>query len=143
MRADDKTEAAVMDVIGRFAEAYAARDMDATLAVFTPDSDVVAIGTGVDERCVGLDEFRQVVERDWSQSEAASIEIGWHSVSAAGSVAWVAADAIIQAMVEGQELRLPIRFTAVLVKHGDSWLLAQQHVSMPSAAQAEGESFPT
>ena len=143
MQANDKTKAAVMCAIGRFAEAYAARDVDAAMAVFARDTDLIVIGTGVDERCVGPADFEKLLERDWSQSEAASIEIGWHSVSAAGAVAWAAAEATIHATVGGQDVSLKGRLTTVLEQRGDEWLIVQMHVSLPAAGQDEGESWVT
>ncbi len=85
MKADPKAEAAVMAVINEFAEAFTKRDLDACLAFFAPDTDVVFIGTGGDEKRIGLAEIKALFERDFAQFEDASLTIGWHSVSAAGS----------------------------------------------------------
>jgi ketosteroid isomerase-like protein len=63
-------------------------------------------------------------------------------VSAAGNVAWAAADAVFKATVAGQELSLPARVTAVLEKRGDQWLVVQSHFSLPAPGE-EGESFPS
>jgi len=142
MKADPKTEAEVMNVVNQYIEAYAKRDLDAVLAVFAPDPDVVLIGTGGDEKRIGLAEIKAQVERDFAQSEAVSIELGWSSVSAAGSVAWVAVDAIVHAKASGQEISFPGRFTAVLEQRRGRWLLMQRHFSMPAREQAEGESLP-
>jgi hypothetical protein len=92
---------------------------------------------------MGLAEIQTQAERDWSQSETFSWEWGWSSVSAAGSVAWVAVDAVGHARVAGQELHLPLRVTAVLEQRGASWCWMQAHVSIPAPEQTEGESFPT
>jgi uncharacterized protein (TIGR02246 family) len=143
MKADAQTESAVMDVLDRFAENYAKRDLEGTLALFAPDADVVMYGTGADEKRVGLAEIQAQVVRDWSQSDATSITYDWTSVSAAGSVAWVAADIAFQVKVGGQELSLEGRLTGVLEKRGDEWLMVQGHYSLPATAQEEGESFPT
>ena len=142
MKADAKTEAAVMSTLRKLFEGYESRDMDSLLSGFAPDPDLVLIGTGADEKGLGLNEVRSHLERSWAQSEAASIELGWSRVSAAGSVAWVAGDAIIHARVNGQEISFPVRFTAVLEERKGEWLLMQLHDSMPSSEQAEGESFP-
>ena len=142
MKADAKTEAAVMSIMNRLFEAYMSRDMDSALSCHTPDPDLVAIGTGVDEKSLGLDEVRTHLERDLAQSEAISIELGWTSVSAAGSVAWVAGDGIIHVKVSGQEISFPGRFTAVLEQRQGRWLIVQRHFSVPNPEQAEGESFP-
>ncbi len=144
MKANAKTEAEVMAVMNRYNEAYARQDVDSVLALFAPDPDVVTIGTGQDEKRVGLAEIRAQLERDFAQSEAVSIEFGWHSVSGAGSVAWVAADCVAQAkMPDGQEMSLQIRTTFVLEQRAGKWLIVQWHGSLPATRQGEGQSFPT
>ena len=143
MKADAQTEAALMATLEQFKQAYEQRDMEHLLALYAPDPDVVLIGTGADEKRVGLAEIQMQAERDWAQSEASSFEWGWSSVSAAGSVAWMAADVIVHFKVAGQEIHLPLRLTGVLEHRGAKWLWMQQHLSMPTPGQAEGESFPT
>jgi ketosteroid isomerase-like protein len=143
MKADAQTEAALMATLEQFKQAYEQRDMEHLLALFAPDPDVVTIGTGADEKRVGLAEIQMQAERDWAQSEATSLEWGWSSVSAAGSVAWLAADAVVSVKVGGQEMHLPLRVTAVLEHRGDRWLWVQMHASIPAPEQTEGESFPT
>ena len=142
MKADAKTEAAVMSTMKRFIDGYENRDIDSIISCYAPDPDLVAIGTGVDERSLGLNEVRTRLERDMAQSEILSIELGWRSLSAAGSVAWVACDAIIHGKSGGQEINFPGRFTAVLEQREGKWLIMQRHFSTPSSEQAEGESFP-
>ena len=143
MKADAMTEAAVKVVLDKLAEGYAKRDVALLRAVLAPDPDVVMYGTGADEKRVGLAEIQAHAERDWSQSEAVSLTYGWTSVSAAGSVAWVAADAAFNVKAGGQAMTLPARITFVLEKRGEQWLIVHAHASFPAAGQAEGESFPT
>jgi len=143
MKADTKTEAAVMAVMNQLIEAFTKRDLDGALALFAPDPDVVFIGSGVDEKCIGLAEVKAELERAFAQSEESSIQLGWYSVSAAGSVAWVASDAVIRAKVSGQEISFPVRITTVLEQRGGRWLVVQSHDSLPAAGQKAGESWPT
>ena len=142
MKADPKTEAAVMSVVKRLVDAFGTHDLNSGLAVFAPDPDVVFIGTGGDEKCIGLAEIKAELERAFAQSEQSLIQIGWHSVSAAGSIAWGTADAVIRAKVSGQEISIPVRLTTVLEQRGGRWLIVQSHASMPAAGQKEGESWP-
>lgn len=142
MKADARTEAAVMSTLNKFIEAHLSKDMDSTLSFLAPDPDLVYIGTGVDEKRLGLNEVRVQLERDWAQYELASVDIVWSSVSAAGSVAWVASDIIVHVKVGGQEISFPGRLTAVLEQRSGRWLLMQRHFSVPAREQAEGESLP-
>lgn len=143
MKADTKTETKVIAVLNKAHDAYSRRDIEGLLACFLPDADVVMFGTGADEKRVGSGQIKMQAERDWSQTEAGSIQLGWYSVSAADSVAWVATDAIFNVRTGGQEMSVPARLTCVLEKRGDTWLIGQAHYSIPWGEQAEGESFPT
>ena len=143
MKADAKTQAAVMGAFNRLWKAYETRDGGTLSSMFVPDADVLLYGTGADEKRIGLTEIKAQFERDWSQSEAASLRFDWHSVSSAGRVALVAADGAIHAKVGGQEVTMPVRATTVFEQRGDRWLVAQMHVSMPAGEQAEGESWIT
>jgi len=129
MKADAKTKAEVMAVLNKFLEANEKKNWDNLQALFAPDPDVVMIG--VHEKSVGMAEIKAFVKRSWSQSEASSIEYGWTSVSAAGAVAWVAADSTSHAKVGGQEMSFPGRLTLVLEKRRDKWLIVQMHHSSP------------
>ena len=142
MKADPKTEAQVMNVMNQVREAFNKRDLDSIPLLFAPDPDVVVYGTGADEKGMGLAGIKADWERAFSQSEASSIELVWSSVSASGSVAWVACDCIMRAKVRGQEISFPIRITGVLERRKGRWLNVQSHVSVPSARQKEAESWP-
>ena len=141
MRASPSTQAAVEATLQQWKDAYSRRDVDGALAVIAPDDDVVGIGTGPDEWRVGPEEFKAQLERDFAQAEALSVDYEPLVVSEAGPVAWVAGRARVQARVEGQDVTLTGRFTAVLEQRGDRWLLVQTHFSLPATEQAEGRSF--
>jgi ketosteroid isomerase-like protein len=143
VKADAKTQAEVLKVLNRLAEGYAKRDWNIIRPIFASDPDVVLVGTGKDEKRVGVNEIKIQAERDWAQSESTEMSFGWISVSASGNVAWVASDATVRAKAGGQEVVLTARMTAVLEKRDEKWLIVQAHLSLPAAGQAEGESFPT
>jgi ketosteroid isomerase-like protein len=141
MKASPPTQAAIQATLQQWKDAYSRRDVDGALAVMAPDDDVVGIGTGPDEWRVGPAEFKAQLERDFAQAETLSVAYEPLVISEAGPVAWVAGRARVQARVEGQEVAMTGRFTAVLEQRGDRWLLMQTHFSIPAAEQAEGRSF--
>ena len=143
MKADSKTETEIMSVLTQIIECYKEQDIDGLLALYAPNPDMVTIGTGIDEKRIGLAERRKQMERDFAQVEEISAKISWYSVSAAGSVAWVASDVIVRGKVDEQEISVPMRATFVLEQRNDKWLIMHSHVSVPSVAQKEGESWPT
>ena len=142
MKANAKTEAAVLVVVDKFMETYQNRDIEGLMALFAPDDDQVLFGTGIDEKRIGRDQIKFQAERDWAQTEALAFNFNWRQVSAAGPVAWLAAEGLGQGKVGGQEIEFPLRMTAVLEQRGDEWLVVQSHVSLPAPGQEEGDSVP-
>lgn len=142
MKANAKTEAEILDVLNRFLESYKERDIDKLMATFVPDEDLLLFGTGGDEKRVGPDEVRYQAERDWSQMEELSFNFPDYHVSAAGTVAWVATEGEGRGKAGGQDLRFPLRMTAVLEQRNGDWLVTQSHVSVPAGGQEEGSSVP-
>ncbi|MDZ7728607.1 MAG: adenylate/guanylate cyclase domain-containing protein [Dehalococcoidia bacterium] len=143
MHSNPAAEAAALAIPYKFAEAYARRDLNAVLALFADDRDVTFVGTGADERRVGLSQVRDQIERNLDQSRALFFRFDWVRAAAAGPVSWFAAEGVMQADLRDAELDFPVRFTGVLeVVHGE-WRLVQAHLSLPAAGQHTGESFPT
>jgi ketosteroid isomerase-like protein len=142
MKANGKTESQVLAVLDKFLETYQKRDIEGLMGLFAPDDDQIMFGTGADEKRIGRDQIKFQAERDWSQTEALAFNLTWRQVSAAGPVAWVAAEGLGQGKVGGQKIEFPLRMTAVLEQRGDQWLLVQSHVSLPSPVQEEGDSVP-
>jgi len=143
MRADPKTEAAVLNIVKQCFEAFTKRDLDAVLAFFAADPDVIVIGMGGDEKGVGLGEIRNILGRAIAQFEEATFEFGWHSVSAVGSVAMLAADVTLYVKTNDRQITEQIRLTVVLEQRGDRWLIIQWHDSLRAAGQKEGQAFAT
>ena len=141
MKADSRTEGEVLAALRKFTEAYRQRDLKGLLDTMAGDADVVLYGTGADEKRIGLEQIRAQVERDWSQSDSASMLLDWTSVSAAGPVAWAAADGRFEFKLGGEAGSLPARASFVLEKRDGRWLCVHAHFSTPAAGQGEGESF--
>lgn len=142
MKADTNTEKVVMNAVKQCFEAFARRDLDAMLSFFAPDPDVVVIGTGRDEKGIGFAEIKAIFERAFAQFNEASFEFGWHSVSVAGPLAWLATDVSLHIKASDREVSRQIRLTGIMEKRGDRWLILQSHDSVPDREQVEGEAFP-
>jgi hypothetical protein len=66
VKAEPAIEAAVMNVVTQFAQAFAERDLGRTLSFLAPDPDVVFIGTGGDEKRIGLTEIKALLKSDFA-----------------------------------------------------------------------------
>ena len=137
-----KIEEEIMKVMAKIFEAYENKDLDAVSSFFAPDPDVVLIGTGIDEKGIGMEQIRAMIKRDFDQADTISVEIHWKSISAAESFAWLSSDLINKVTVGDKELTLSGRLTALFENREDKWLIRQWHYSMPFSAQPEGQSFP-
>lgn len=135
MKADNVTEKEVMSVLNKFTEYYSKQDTKSLMSLFAPDDDVVVYSTEPDEKSVGFDGIKLILDHDWSGNKSLSIEFNWTSISAAGSVSWVAADACLKVNAEGQNFIFSSRITYVLEKRGDEWLIVQGHFSIPTLKQ--------
>jgi ketosteroid isomerase-like protein len=133
MKADAQTEAEVLATLNAAMEAYERREMDVLLDYLAPDLDVIQFGmSAANAKRVGREELKAEFESDWAASEAASCDIGWHSVSVAGSAAWVAAEALFHwKEADEPEETIQARLTVVFEKREGRWLWMHSHFSIP------------
>jgi hypothetical protein len=136
MLADKKTEAEVISV-------YTRKDLEGTMLQLAPDPDLMIIGTGADEKILGIQAARKLLKQDFEQAANLSVKLRKTAISAAGSVAWIAADSQWQVTVGGRELSFDWRWTLVMEKRNAKWLIQQSHLSAPESEQAAGRSFPS
>lgn len=141
MKADATTSAAVKAVLNDWADSYIQRDINRLLSHVVPDTDFVMYGTGADEKRIGLGEIKLQAERDWAQTDAAAFIFEEPIISAADTVAWLAADCRFQVEVGGESMDFPGRFTGVFEQRNGKWHVAQAHFSLP-AMQDAGDSVP-
>jgi hypothetical protein len=123
----------VRDVLDRLAEVYVTRDAAVLESLFASDPDVVMYSPGA-EAVVGVADIRAKATSDWARTDAATLTYRRTSVSAAGSVAWVAADADFTVAAGGRETTTPVRITFVVEQRAEQWLIVHAHYSLAPAA---------
>jgi ketosteroid isomerase-like protein len=136
MKASPEVEAVVLATLKDSWDAYRRQEADEVLSFYTTDDDLVAIGTGADERFTGPDSLKAGLVRDFSQGHEAALIFTWTSVSHAGNVAWVAADCVANVNLGCQTAKVPGRLTAVMEQRGDRWYIMQTHFSLPGGGPA-------
>ncbi len=142
MKADAKTKAEISKTMQAMWKAYGRLDVEGVLAVYAPDADIVVFGSGADEVYVGPKQAKKGLKRDFAQVGSVKVRLSKVRISAAGKVAWLAADCLFTAHVAGCDREMAGRLTAVLEKRKGCWLIMQSHFAMPFAGQAAGQSFP-
>ena len=142
MKCTENTEYEVRDMMNRYAQAYADKDIDAMMALFLDDPNIVAIGTGTDEWIHGYSELRKGFERDFAQADNIQVKFEKVTIQSSNSTSWLSALMIMCATVSGKEVLLSGRLSMVLEKIEDKWLFRHLHFSLPAGEQEEGHSFP-
>jgi ketosteroid isomerase-like protein len=140
LNADQKTQVEVTQTLKGMFEAYKKKDLSGILSYWAPDPDIVVIGSGEDEKVVGIGKYVESLMRDWAQAEVISIGVKNFAISAAGIVAWFSAEVTFTYRIQGKEDTLPGRMTGVMEKRNGKWLWVQMHYSSPSINQDKGQS---
>ena len=137
----EQAVAEVRSVVYQMAERYGALDADGVLAMFVEENTVL-VGTGADEVRFGTAEARLQVVRDMSEVDGLSMGMENLSVNVFGEAAFAYSDAVINASVDGESFKFPVRATIGLIRTSDGWRIAQIHFSVAYGEQAPGRSFP-
>ena len=142
MKPTKEAESRIISTLDKVAEAFEERDLDKMMSLFSPDDDLIVLGTGADEKKVGKIEVKSLFKRDWAQSEASSIVYDWRSIFTEGKVAWAVAEAAFYARVGSREMHIPTRLTIIMKESGNGWLIVHWHASNSAAGQQIGEAWP-
>lgn len=132
-------QAGVRAALRDFQEGYVRRDpstLDAFMGrLFEPSDDLLLLGTGPSEWSRGYPAATAFVRRDWAAWGDFRFGIDDAIVSSQGDVAWVAT----MGAVHYKKYDRPVRFSAVLVRHGNRWLFRQMQFQYEDGgAQAAG-----
>jgi ketosteroid isomerase-like protein len=135
VKADVKTEKAILGLLKGFSDNFSMKDIDGMLSLFADEADVVMLGSEDWEMGLGSKNLRPVFKRLFSRKETSRWEWKWRSVSSSGAVAWVLATGDVHTQSGKSETLSPYRLSAVFEKRGDKWLWMQFHGSEPMPAK--------
>ena len=142
MKADIETENAVKNLLDRYTKAYAAKDLDKMMSLFSDDPDFVFIGTGEDEWVQGYEDLKKGFKRDFRQAD--EIDVGFENllISSSQNVVWASMRMMMNAVVSGEEVIMVGRLSIVAEKRDNEWFIVHLHFSLPASGQEEGDSYP-
>jgi uncharacterized protein (TIGR02246 family) len=130
VRADARTEAALLKLLERFCSGFAARDADGVMQLFASDADVVMV-TSEESLLRGPDEVRAFLHRYAQGTTRYSWAWDRREVSAAGAVGWLLAEGTETAAADERRETHPYRMSMVCERRDGRWLLLQVHGSSP------------
>jgi uncharacterized protein (TIGR02246 family) len=123
---------AMRNLLERLNQGFARHDVEQVLGLFSPDPDIMFIGSEADETATGPMQLRTLLEELFARPETYQWHWGEARARVTGQFAWLATEAVL--IVEGPEnQQLPYRITLVLQRRGDRWLIAHYHGSEPAA----------
>ena len=124
-----ETIAEVEEFFREFVEAYPKDDLEKYLSFWAKDSNLVVFGTG--EKWVGYEEeYRYAPAKEKERFDEIAMICTWLKVNSHGSVAWLAAEVIVEAQVGDQRFSSPARITSVVKKTDSKWAIVQGHISI-------------
>jgi signal transduction histidine kinase len=120
-----------------------------TIPLKTLDSilldDITGFGTAADERVFSKSDFYKIIESQREQSKG--LDIKWsiiplvHRVSKDGNSAVFTDDIILEMDINGESIKMDLRFTIVLEFQDDKWLIVNWHGSKPEQVESETDTF--
>ena len=130
MKADARTEAAIVGMLDAFCSAFQASDAEAVTRLFAPDPDVVVV-TSEESVLRGIDELRAFLRAYVHGGTTYSWTWDRVEISTAGTVAWLLAEGTETAATPTGPQQHPYRMTILCEKRDGHWLILQAHGSSP------------
>jgi uncharacterized protein (TIGR02246 family) len=123
----------VSEVIDRYLQAYAHRDINALSTTLAQDSETLGFGTDEGEFWKGWTTIRNVMEKQFGAIREINWKRGQSQIrfSRDGNVAWFAEEMGGDFLSGSKKTTCAIRFTAVLERRANQWVIVQFHRSVP------------
>ena len=127
-------KAKVKEVLDLSIKASETEDMELLSKVYAHDSDIISIGTAEDERLVGWNSLKELMQRQFDSTETTKTSV--HNqvikVNNTGTTAWFSEVINWELIVEEQTVTIDgLRATGVLEKRDGNWVIVQIHYSLP------------
>ena len=132
----------ILATLEDYAAAYCNKDIKALMNVFADGNEISLIGTGGDELCGGREEVEKVFLRNFTEATAKQFEWHWSHVVISNDCAVVATTLTIHLEYQGEELKVPVRWTVALTRDHGRWVWLHRHASSAAAGQDDGAAYP-
>lgn len=102
--------------------------------IWAPFPDIVVIGTDFGEKMVGWPTIKRAYERQFKSFEETLISVHDQVIklNETGNTAWFSQVLNYNYIYQGKKYQHEgLRFTGVLIKHEDDWVMVQSHISKP------------
>ena len=131
-------EASVKDFLYQFEKALSSMDLESVSKFIAQDDDIVFIGTDTAEYWTGWEPVEEAFKAIYEAIDSWEILVDKQTlrVHKSGEVAWFS-EVFTQKVVAQEETitHEGLRWTGVLEKRNDNWVIVQFHSSMPISGQ--------
>lgn len=125
-----------------YADAYCSKNIDSLMELFGDDDHISVIGTGQDELCANREQVRELFQRNFAEATATRFDFDWTHAIVKDNAGVIAATLVIHLNVEGQGIRVPLRWTVAAARTDDGWVWLHRHASSPATGQPDGTAYP-
>lgn len=134
-----KERDAVKIVLDDFIKAHEIEDIELLKDCFSPESDILIIGTDENEIWVDREAMVEEQKRAYESFEESQLSVRDEVINMCdvGNVAWFYMKVNWKVKSNGEEIKFDgVRTTGVLEKEDDEWNIIQMHTSIPVYGQA-------
>ncbi|MBN3036584.1 MAG: nuclear transport factor 2 family protein [Bacteroidales bacterium] len=124
-------------VLEKYVIANEKQEIGLVQEIWAPDPDIVVIGTESDEKLIGWDEIRKVMQRQFDSFEETYISVRDQiiKINETGNTAWFSEIVNYNYIYHGEARSYEgLRFTGVLEKKNGDWMIVQSHMSIPGGS---------
>ncbi|MCK5147891.1 nuclear transport factor 2 family protein [bacterium] len=132
----------VKTVLDQFIQASENENMELLSQIFAHDPDIISFGTEANERIVGWDKLRELMQNQFEATENSKLTVMNQVIKVhnSGKVAWFSEIIDWSLLSQDQEIILEgLRATGILEKREGRWVMVQLHYSVPADSQAAQE----
>ncbi len=122
-------ETAILATLEAYANAYNTHDIDAIMALWADDPDVLLIGTGPDEKRIGTAEVRRQFAHNFARAKTLLFAFTNAMVSIHENSAIVVANADARTLVDDQIIQFSLRMTIILKYSQNRWWWVHRHAA--------------
>lgn len=123
-------------VLEKYIIANETKNMELVKQVWAAEDDIVVIGTNTDESLIGWENIKVALKRQFDSFEDTYISVRDQliSINETGNTAWFSEFVNYNYIYQGKAVQYEgLRFTGVLEKTNDEWLIVQSHLSIPGS----------
>ena len=134
----DQEKEKVALVLEKYVIANEKQDIEMVHDIWAPEPDIVVFGTNSDEKLIGWEAIKTALQRQFDSFQETYISIHDQiiKVDESGTVAWFSEIVNYNYIYQGENMQFEgLRFTGVLKKFGDDWLIVQSHMSIPGSTE--------